>query len=179
MKRALIAYSTWTGVSKSIAEEISKVFVEKGISSDLFNAKEVSSITEYDLIVLGTSIHAFNTVRGFNKFLRKFHNELEKKKTAFFVVCANMMEDNEENRIETSGWLEKATGRYPDIHPISIGLFGGAVIDDSTEYKKQSIVVRKIINAMKEKMVEDYGKSDFRDLSKVREWVLDLTKRIL
>ena len=88
------------------------------------------------------------------------------------------MDDNEENRIETSGWLEKTTGRYPDIHPISIGLFGGAVIDDTTEYRKQSIVVRKIINAMKEKMVEDYGKSDFRDLSKVREWVLDLTKRI-
>ena len=142
MKRALIAYSTWTGVSKSIAEEISKVFVEKGISSDLLNAKDVSSIAEYDLIVLGTSIHAFNTVKGFNKFLRKFHDELEKKKTAFFVVCANMMDDNEENRIETSGWLEKTTGRYPDIHPISIGLFGGAVIDDTNPLLYEKLLMR-------------------------------------
>lgn len=178
MKKVLIAYATWTGVSKSIAEEISKVLNEKGITSDLLPAKEVTSIDEYELIVLGTSIHAFNPGKAFKKFLRKYQSNLTKKQTAFFVVCANMMEDNEENREETLAWLEKTTGKYPDIQPISIGFFGGAVVDDSDEYKKQFIVVRKIINAMKEKMVEDYGKSDFRDWSKVREWTLDLVKQI-
>jgi menaquinone-dependent protoporphyrinogen IX oxidase len=89
-----------------------------------------------------------------------------------------MMEDNEKNRNETLGWLEKTTNKYPDIHPLSVGLFGGAVVDDSEEYKKQSFVIKKIVNSMKEKMIEDYEKSDFRDFSKVKEWAQDLALQV-
>jgi menaquinone-dependent protoporphyrinogen IX oxidase len=85
-----------------------------------------------------------------------------------------MIEDNEENRAESFGWLEKTTGKYPDINPVSIGLFSGAVINDSGEYNQLFFILRKIIDAMKEKMVEEYGKSDFRDWDKIRIWAQEI-----
>jgi menaquinone-dependent protoporphyrinogen IX oxidase len=81
-----------------------------------------------------------------------------------------MMEDKEENRAETLSWLMKVTDKFPNVQPISIGLFSGAVTTESEEYKKVNFFIKKIIQSMKQKMEEDYGKSDFRDWGKIEEW---------
>ncbi len=170
MSKVLIAYATWAGATKEVAEQISETFKENGFDVDLEEAGKIQSIAKYDGIVLGTSIHATKPVGGFTKFIRKFRNELTEKRIALFTVCANMMDDCEENRTETLGWLQNATSKYPELKPVSVGLFGGAVITEGKEYESLFFFVRKIIDAMKKKMVEDYGKSDFRDWEKIRSW---------
>ena len=170
MSKVLIAYATWAGATKDVAERIAETFKEKGFDAYLEDAGRVQSIAGYDGIVLGTSIHATKPVGGFAKFLRKFRDELKGKPLALFAVCANMMDDCEENRAETLGWLQNATRKYPDLNPMSIGLFGGAVITKGKEYENLFFILRKIIDAMKNKMIEDYGKSDFRDWEKIRSW---------
>jgi menaquinone-dependent protoporphyrinogen IX oxidase len=178
MKKVLVAYSTWTSATRSVAEEIGKTFAVNDIEPVVSIDSDVESLAGYDFIVLGTSIHASRIARGFRKLLKNFHKELANRPTAFFVVCANMIEDNEENRAESLGWLEKTTGKYPDINPVSIGLFSGAVINDSREYNQLFFVLRKIIDAMKEKMIEEYGKSDFRDWNKIRIWTQEIVDSI-
>ena len=171
MKRAMVAYATWTGGTRGVAEKIGSVLKKASFDVTVSEANAVKNIDDFELVLIGTSIHASRTVRSFRKFLRRFQKELTTKNTAFFVVCANMIEDTDENRAETMEWLKSATNKYPEIQPISVGLFGGAVLTDSDEYQKSIFFVRKIVDAMQEKMVEEYGKSDFRDWGKIQDWI--------
>ena len=161
-----------------VAEEIAKTMIAKNHEAEVVPAKAVKSISDYQAIVLGTSIHASRTVGSFNQFLTQFHTEMETKPVFIFVVCANMMEDNEENRAETMEWLNRTLVKYPNIKPVSIGLFGGAIITDGEDYKGLNFLVRKVINSMKDNIQKQFGKIDFRDWQKIREWAESILDQI-
>lgn len=178
MGKILIAYATWSGTVREVSEKIGDVLKAGSTLVEVKAAKNVKAIDAYQAVVLGTSIHLGQTGGAFRRFLSRFNKELSTMPTAFFVVCANMMEDTEENRSETLAWLKKATDKYPEISPIATGLFGGAVITKTKEFNNQNYFLRKIIQAMQLKWQEDYGKSDFRDWEKIESWSMELTKKI-
>ncbi|MCJ7518899.1 MAG: hypothetical protein MUO42_04425 [Anaerolineaceae bacterium] len=178
MEKVLVAYSTWAGATHQVAEEIVKDLGKKNLQVNISTAKDVKSIKEFQTIVLGTSIHAGQMTGDFIKFLKRFHTDLATKKTAFFVVCFNMIEDNEKNRAETLGWLSKAVGKYSEIKPVSIGLFAGAAVTESEEFNKLNILVKKLIQSMKKSMDTERGKSDFREWDKVHVWSAELAEKI-
>ena len=178
MDKILVAYSTWAGATHQVAEEIVKDLIRKNIQATISPAKDVKSVSEYQAVLLGTSVHAGQMTGDFNKFLTRFHKELESRKTAFFVVCFNMIEDNEKNRAETLGWLNKSLSRFPEIQPVALGLFAGAAVTDSKEFNKLNILVKKLIESMKKSMDTDKGKSDFRDWEKIHAWTAELAEKI-
>jgi menaquinone-dependent protoporphyrinogen IX oxidase len=178
MDKVLIAYSTWTGATHQVAEEIARDLENKNTQITLLPAKEVKFVNEFQSVLIGTPIHAGQTTRDFNHFLSRFHEELATKKTAYFVVCFNLIEDNESNRNQTISWLDKSTGKYPEIKPVSIGLFAGAALTESPEFKKQNFLVRKIVESMNKTMVTEKGKSDFRDSEKIHAWTEELAKKL-
>lgn len=178
MKKVLVAYATWSGATGEVAERIGTVLKNNNLSVDVLPANKVKKVSDYQAIILGTSIHASMTVGGFRKFLSKFNKVMTSLPVAYFVVCANMMEDKIENRQETLAWLKKTTDKYPQVQPVSIGLFGGAVTTTGKDYDKLNFLLKKMIDSMKQKMEQDYGKSDFRDWEKIEAWSKVLVKEI-
>jgi menaquinone-dependent protoporphyrinogen oxidase len=178
MKKVLIIYSSWTGSTKEIADYIGKALHKNGFDVEVLSPKENVEFSPYDLIVLGTSIHAGQTTSSFRKFIQKHIADLSVRPVAYFVSCANMMNDTEESRAETLAWLQNGIRAYDSIKPISIGLFGGAVITSGESFLGLNFFIRRIIKAMKKKMVSEYGKSDFRDWQKIDAWTLELANKI-
>ena len=178
MNKVLVAYSTWAGATHQVADEIGSNLNKNNFQVSILPAKDVKSVSDYQVVILGTSIHAGQTTGDFNRFLNRFRKELASKKTGYFVVCLNMIEDNEKNKAETLGWLNKAILKYPEIKPISLGLFAGAALTDSEEFNKQNILVKKLIESMKTSMDTEKGKSDFREWEKIHTWTAELAEKI-
>lgn len=178
MNKVLVAYSTWAGATHQVAVEIAKDLGKKNLQVSISAAKDVKSITDYQVVVLGTSIHAGQMTGDFKKFLNKFHKELATKKTVLFVDCFNMIEDTEKNRTETMGWIDKAIAKFPEIKPIAIGLFAGAAVTEGEEFNKLNVLVKKLIEAMKKSMDTERGKSDFREWEKIHSWTAELVEKI-
>jgi len=174
MKKALIAYSTWAGSTREIAEEIGKVFRSNSFDIDIAAANKCKNIDSYDVYILGTSIHAGQTVKSFRNFIKKNIDFLIKKPTAIFIVCANMMKDTKNNKEETLAWLDKVLGKYENLNPLSIGLFGGATLTDGDDFNNLNIFIRKMITTMSKKMVDEHGKSDFRNWEAIHTWAKDV-----
>jgi len=177
MKNILIAYTSWTGSTKEIADHIAQSLNKTGMSTTVVSATEAIELHPFDLIIVGTSIHAGRTTASFKRFLSKYESTLSQKQVAFFVSCANMMNDTDETRAETFSWLEKTTRKFQSIKPISIGLFGGATITSGEAFQKLNIFIQRIIRAMEKKMVDEYGKTDFRDWEKIESWAFEIAAK--
>jgi menaquinone-dependent protoporphyrinogen IX oxidase len=89
-----------------------------------------------------------------------------------------MMNDSQDNEEETLAWLDRVIGKYKKFKPLSIGLFGGATLTDGDDFNKLNVFIRKTITAMNKKMVDEHGRSDFRDWEFIHSWAEEVIKKI-
>jgi menaquinone-dependent protoporphyrinogen oxidase len=54
----LIAYATKYGATAEIAEKISEVLRQAGLTADVLPAAKVSDVTPYQAVVLGSAVYA-------------------------------------------------------------------------------------------------------------------------
>ena len=87
---------------------------------------------------------------------------------AYFIVCLTMKDDTDENRCTAEGYLESLYQRVPEVQPIDLGLFAGAVLDNGPDYEKLGFFWRQIIKAVAK------SEDDHRDWEAIRAWALSL-----
>ncbi len=177
-KRVFIGYSTWSGSTHDVADAIATHLIKSGFEVEIFNFKNVKTLSDYDVFILGTSIHASHPNGAFINFIKKNYSLLSKKPTALFAVCANMFQDTPENRTETFAWLQDSLKDIPEIQFLDIGLFGGAVLTSGPDYEKLNPFVKIIIKSMKKSVVEKLEHEDFRDWEKIKNWTEEIAKKI-
>ena len=141
MKKALIVYSTWAGSTRAIAERMAETIRQNSHQATVLSAKEEIDVNAFDLIIIGSSIHAGRTIGSFRKFIRRNLKDLCNHPVALFVSCANLMNDNDQTRKETLAWLDSAIKPFSCLQPISKGLFAGAALTEGENYRNLNIFV--------------------------------------
>lgn len=178
MVKALVIYGTRYGATANTSEIIAEVLRQEGFEVRVINAKDdkLQSISEYELIVVGSGIQMGRWTTEPEKFLKKFQKELSHKKLALFVCCgsAHPLTKGEEMTKEIEDarrkYLEEKAAKY-NLHPIALGLFGGVY-----DFNKMSWFFRKTMSAVKPQLEEagfketEAGRYDTRDLNTIRSW---------
>ncbi len=159
-EKMLVAYATRTGTTGEVAEAIGEVLEENGAVVDVRNVKDVDDLASYRAVVLGSAIRAGNLMPEAVKFVKANQEALRQMPVAYFVVCATLQEDTEENRQTVAAYLDPLREL---VEPVEEGLFAGAI--DSS---KLSFPLRLILKVMK---AED---GDWRDWDVIRAWAADV-----
>ena len=178
MKKILLVYSTWAGATHAVANKIGEILQENNFKVDIQKANIPVRVDEYDGFILGTSIHAGKTIKSFQKFIKTNLKTLIDKPTAVFVVCANMINDTEESRQETRGWLNNSIEKFKMFNPISIGLFGGAFLAEGTDFDNLNFFIRKMIVSMGKNLDENQKNIEFLNSDSIINWANELSKII-
>jgi menaquinone-dependent protoporphyrinogen IX oxidase len=181
--KTLVVYGTRYGATAGTSEEIGKVLREEGSDVKVVNAKEekVKDISEYDLIAVGTGVAMGRWTGEIDDFVKRFEPELAQKKMALFVSTGKFMAERQLEKKPTA--LEETrkididdkVAKY-NLHPISIGFFGGVL-----NLNKMNFLSRRMFGGfIKEQMGTDGFKEtepglyDMRDWDEIRAWAKEL-----
>jgi menaquinone-dependent protoporphyrinogen oxidase len=183
--KVLIVYGTRYGATKSTVEEIAKVLQEEDFVVKIVNVKEekVRSITEFELVIIGSGMRMERWVSKVEGFLKKYNEELKKKKVAIFVSSgglALMEHKGELEEIErvTKKYLEDKASKYA-LEPISMTMFGGV-----WDYNQMSKIFIKFLEAERENFIAagfketENGVYDTRNWDDIRNWTRELVKKV-
>ncbi|NVM19468.1 MAG: flavodoxin domain-containing protein [Candidatus Lokiarchaeota archaeon] len=183
--KILIAYGTRYGATASTSEEIAKVLKSEGFEVKVVNLKKekVKNITNFGLVIIGSGMKMEMWTSEAKAFLKKFSDDLKKKKVVIFVSSggrALMEHKGEHDEIEriTKKYLEDKASKY-GLNPISMTMFGGV-----WDYNQISKIFRKFLEAEKENFIAagiketEPGVYDTRNWDEIRKWAKELANKI-
>ena len=169
-KNVLVAYGSWAGSTRGIAETIAEALQEEGFSVSTLPAGEVKDISPYSAVVLGSGIRAgqlHNKVKG---FMKRHKSALQKLPVAYFVACLCLKEETPEKIQEAQGYLNPLLQKYTEVKPVSQGLFAGALDYGKLDWFS-GWIMKKIEN--------DGGKGgDYRDSQIIRTWAKETAAKL-
>lgn len=149
--RVLVAYATKLGSTREIAEAIAQVLRDGGHRAAAVACREVTSLDDWDAVVLGSALYAAFWQRDARRFVERFHAELKTRPLWLF----------------SSGPLDRRLARddqpiTPDGASLTAGLgarahrtFGGRLSTDA---------------AVSAQVLQTHRLGDFRDWQKIVEY---------
>jgi len=163
--KILVAYTSEYGSTAGVADAIGKELCNKGASVDVRLIKKVTNLSIYQAVIVGSPIYKGKWMPSAVKFLEENSGMLSKIPVAYFVVCMTMHNPTEDNRLKALAYLDSVRQSVPQVKPIKIGLFAGAL-----HYDKLSWLIRKIL------MSKGLPEGDYRNWDTIRAWATHLNE---
>ncbi len=164
-EKILVTYSSRTGTTKGVSEEIGKTISSLGESVDVLPMSEVTALSGYRAVIAGSAVQSGKWLPEAMDFIRKNRSELNTRPFAAFLVCMTLaMPKGDRYRDTVSGWLQPVRDT---VTPISEGLFRGALdirrIPSFSDRLKFRLSV--MFGAWKE--------GDHREWDAIRSWAME------
>jgi menaquinone-dependent protoporphyrinogen oxidase len=171
-KKLLVAYATWAGSTRGIAEIIADEVRRNGLDADVAAARTVISLDDYAAVILGAPMHAGFPHRDARGFVQRFRRRLSALPAAFFLVGISI-ESNpiEKARNYNERCLDRVIAAAPELKPVERGYFPGAILTDTKEFKHMGFLLQAVHKRMR-------SMGDKRDPQAVRAWARLVLEKI-
>ncbi len=174
-KRILIAYDTIHGSTAEVADHIGAELCARGFTVNVRFVGNVSSLEDYDAVIIGSAIYEFHWLPDARRFVRHYYAALSSKPVAVFIVCSAMSQDTPESRDAVQkAFVSPLLNRYPAISPLSIGLFGGAVDFNTNRYNLFEKFVLRILGTV----LGFTESAEWRDWEYISEWAQEFADMV-
>ena len=172
--KVLICYGTRYGSAGEIAENIGEILRESGNTVEVANLKKdkVKDLESFDFIIVGSGIQMGRWTKEPLKFLKKNRDILSRKKVALFVSCMSATKPETCNQGRRD-YLDKIIAEFPEIIPISMGLFGG-LIDPTRGGRMTKGLMTSLLKEFAKEGEEAPEYVDLRDWEQIRLWTENL-----
>jgi len=132
MDEILIAYATKHGSTHEVAETIAAKLAEAGVETHTVPADRVRSLDEYRAVVLGAPLYMGRWHGDARAFLKRHQKELATRPVAVFAL--GPIKDEAEQWDGARKQLYDTLARFPGVEPVSVGLFGGAIVPETLHF---------------------------------------------
>ncbi len=167
-KKILVAYASKYGSTAGVADAIGKELCDRGAAVDVCRLQNVGDLNEYRGVVVGSAIYRGKWLPEAMDFVERSRGVLRQVPVAYFLVCMTMRESTEENRRKVLAYLDPVLKAVPQVQPVKVGTFTGAL-----NYSNLSSPIKVI---MKLKGAQE---GDFRDWTAIRNWADGLCSLLL
>ena len=157
-KKVLVAYASKYGSTGGVADAIGKELCRKDVAADVVLIKNANSISSYQGVVIGSPIYRGKWMPEAADFVKKNKDSLCKVPVAYFLVGMTLAR-HPEKRAEALSYMDPILKAVPEIKPVDIGTFAGAL-----DYNKLSWINKKILES------KGSPEGDFRDWNDIRAW---------
>jgi len=157
--RLLIAYGSRCGSTGGVTEAIGQVLSTAEAAVDLRLVKNVNDLSPHQGVIVGSAIRMGKWLPEAAEFVKTHQETLSRLPVAYFTVCLTMKDDTVENRRKALGFLDPVRKQFPQVKPVDIGLFAGAV-----DYRKLSLAYSLILK------VKGAPEGDFCNWEAIRTW---------
>jgi menaquinone-dependent protoporphyrinogen oxidase len=148
-----------------VAQAIGQALANNGATVDVRHINNVSDLSAYRAVVLGSAIRQGKWLPEAKKFVEAHQQALSRVPTAYFTVCMTLSEDTEENRRKAAAYLEPVR---QILKPVEEGFFAGKM-----DYGQLGFVERLMVER-----VVHVPQGDFRNWTAIQTWAQALPARL-
>jgi menaquinone-dependent protoporphyrinogen oxidase len=167
--RILVAYASEHGSTAGVAEALGKQLAAGGATVDVRAANEVTDLSPYRAVVVGSAVHGGKWLPEALSFVRANQSKLSQMPVAYFLVGMMIAKDAAKYHDMSAAAFEPARQL---VSPAAEGLFGGAV-----QFRNYSLVkglgMRTFLACI------SMPEGDYRDWSAIRAWADAIRPKLL
>jgi menaquinone-dependent protoporphyrinogen oxidase len=159
-KRVLVTYASKYGSTGGVADAIGKELCSKDLAADVALIKNAGNVSSYQGVIIGSAIYRGMWMPEAVDFVKKNRDILSQVPVAYFLVCMTLARPTDEKkRAEVLSYMDPILKAVPEVKPISIGTFAGALHYDNLSWLNKKILKSK-----------GSQEGDFRDWNAIRTW---------
>jgi menaquinone-dependent protoporphyrinogen oxidase len=121
----LVAYASKHGTTREVAEFVAQTLEMSGVAVEVEEAARVSSIAQYDAVVVGGGLYMGRWHKDARRLLERHRQALADVRLAVFGMGPDELEESKV--VESRKQLDRALAATPELTPVAVAVFGGAL----------------------------------------------------
>ncbi|HEX6663904.1 MAG TPA: flavodoxin domain-containing protein [Gaiellaceae bacterium] len=155
----LVAYASKHGTTREVAESIAATLQQLGLDVEIEEAGRVRDIARYDALVVGGGLYTGKWHADARHLLKRHRHELAERRLAVFGMGPDSMDESKV--AESRKQLDRALSATPELEPIAVTIFGGALKPESLRFPFNRLPA-----------------FDARDWDAIRSWATDVAAKL-